>query len=32
VLEGWELERRLLAVLDAFLVRARHVRTAGGEI
>lgn len=32
VLEGWELERRLLAVLDAFLARARHVRTAGGEI
>lgn len=32
VLEGPEVERTLLQVLDAFLVRARHMRASGGAL
>jgi len=32
LLEGGELERELLGVLDAFLVRVRHMRVAGGSL
>lgn len=32
VLEGPDVERALLQVLDAFLVRARHMRSSGGAL